>query len=150
MFCNEIANDHLSSEGLKYVAGYVAAKLNRRFPQLGDITSKVNPGSTIVSPWIQALSRGGLRQPSVDWYQTVQSLETEFQHYHGDGKRIRHDHGVIKRLVYKLSANHPLVPKEAITLFIKARTFIRMRYINRQSDSSKKRFVAKKMKKVLS
>jgi len=63
------ASDVMSNETLKYVAGYVAFKFRFKYPELGVVSSQlslqVDPPSTAYSPWIQCLSRGGLRQPSV-------------------------------------------------------------------------------------
>ena len=143
------ASDIMSTEALKYVAGYVAFKFRFKYPELGVVSSQLNlqvdQPLTICSPWIQCLSRGGLRQPSVIWFQTIQELEREFGKRHGLG--LDKQPGIIKRLTVDV-LNLVSAPEPAVACFIKTRTFIRMRHINRQAISTKK-FVAKKMKKVI-
>jgi len=106
---------------------------------------QVDQSSTAYSPWIECLSRGGLRQrglrqPSVVWFHAVQELEREF------GKRNELDEldkqpVVIKRLTADV-LNLVSAPEQAVACFIKTWTFIRMRHINRQANSIRK-FVAK-------
>ena len=139
-------DDELTTEALKYVAGYVAFKVRREHPELGTPTGQTDQEPTVCSRWIQTLSRGGLRQPSLVWFQTVQSLEREFRSYHGTG--LRKEPGVIKTLVMTLVNKYSSAPASAVKCFIKTRTFIRMRQLNKKAASTK-RFVAKKMKKVV-
>ena len=134
----------LATEALKYIAGYVAFKLRHPEPQLGTISSRVLPDSEPCSSWIQTLTCGGLRQPTHSWFETVQLLESEFRKFHGSG--LRKDSGIIRKLTATLSQTISDAPKLAIACFVKTRTFIRLRQINRKSASTK-RFVAKKKRK---
>jgi hypothetical protein len=112
----------VTAEALKYVAGYVAFKLKGQYPDLGVVSSKViNEQTVCSSSWINALSRGGLRQPSAAWFQSIQNLEKEFNRHHGTD--LSKESGVIKKLVDKLAVS-PSVPQTAIACFIKTRTFI--------------------------
>ena len=99
--------------------------------------------------WLQTLSYGGLRQPSEYWFNGAQKMENEFRAYHETGLR-KHRH-VIKSFANRVSKHNKDVPQAAILLFFRTRTFIRLHYLNRQSAAAaanKKRFTAKKMKKV--
>jgi hypothetical protein len=75
----------VTAEALKYVAGYVAFKLKGQYPDLGVVSSKViNEQTVCSSSWINALSRGGLRQPSAAWFQSIQNLKKKtFNRHHG-------------------------------------------------------------------
>ena len=115
-------DDELTTEALKYVAGYVAFKVRRDHPELSTPTGQTNQEPTVCSRWIQTLSRGGLRQPSLVWFQTVQSLEREFRSYHGTG--LRKEPGVIKTVVMTLVNKY--LSASAVKCFIKTRTFIRI------------------------
>ena len=53
------SDDELTTEALKYVAGYVSFKVRRDYPELGTPTGQTNSEPNR----IQTLSRGGLRQP---------------------------------------------------------------------------------------
>src|SRR6218665_1585877 len=137
--------DHLSADALHYLAGYVAFKLKRQHPDLGQVSSQISSAPVTCRMWLPCLSRGGLRIPSDDWFRAVEQLENDFRAYHGSG--LRKEKNVIASLVRELTTKFPTVPEAAMRCFIRTRTFIRMRYLNRQKLNTKK-FVTKKMKKV--
>ena len=56
------------NEGLSYVAGFMASKFCNEFPELGQKTCDASPFQPTNSPWLSALSRGGLTQPSTDFF----------------------------------------------------------------------------------
>src|SRR6218665_653648 len=137
--------DHLSADALHYLAGYVAFKLKRQHPDLGQVYSQISSVPVTCRMWLSCLSRGGLRIPSDGWFRAVEQLENDFRAQHGLG--LRKEKNVIASLVRTLTTKFPTVPEAAIRCFIRTRTFIRMRYLNRQKLNTKK-FVTKKMKKV--
>ena len=105
-------------EALKYVAGYVASKFRMEFPKLGSVTGKDSSQSMASSTWITCLSRGGLRQPSEEWFGAVQIMEAEFQRHHG-AEDIRKEPGVIKTLDNYLKTQLTAVPEPAVMCFVK-------------------------------
>src|SRR6218665_1276197 len=134
-----------SSDALHYLAGYVAFKLKRQHPDSGQVYSQISSVPVTCRMWLPCLSRGGLRIPSGGWFRAVEQLENDFRAQHGLG--LRKEKNVIASLVRTLTTKFPTVPEAAIRCFIRTRTFIRMRYLNRQKFNTKK-FVTKKMKKV--
>ena len=139
------SGDNLSDDALNYVAGYVAFKLRREHRDLGFVCGSVSMSAGVNNSWLQQLSRGGLRQPSESWLQTARCLERDFRSYHGSS--LRNERQVVSRLVTAMAIKHPLTPVAAIRCFVRTRTFIRMRYLNRKTMNTK-RFVTKKIKKV--
>src|SRR6218665_2294888 len=79
--------DHLSVDALHYLAGYVAFKLKRQHPDLGQVSSQISSVPVTCRMWLPCLSRGGLRIPSDGWFRAVEQLENDFRAHHGSGLR---------------------------------------------------------------
>lgn len=142
--CTTVAiGDRLPTDALQYLAGYVAFKLKRQHPELGSVSSQVCPAPSSAA-WIHILSRGGLRQPTDLWFRQVQNLEEEFQQFHGSD--LRKERHVVQNLVNILTTRYPNVPEVAIACFVKTRTMIRLRQVNRKRMNTK-HFVNKKNEK---
>src|SRR6218665_829819 len=87
-YCNVVwAGDHLSADALHYLAGYVAFKLKRQHPDLGQVYSQISSVPVTCRMWLPCLSRGGLRIPSDGWFRAVEQLENDFRAQHGLGLR---------------------------------------------------------------
>ncbi|KAF0714208.1 Uncharacterized protein FWK35_00030575, partial [Aphis craccivora] len=69
--------NQIEFQAAKYVAGYVANRYFSKYPQL------IDPNGDEFS-WIEHVSRGGLKIPSVTLMETAQIMEKEFQKLHGD------------------------------------------------------------------
>jgi len=108
--------DHLSADALHYLSGYVAFKLKRQHPDLGQVSSQISSAPITCRMWLPCLSHGGLRIPSDDWFRVVQQLEIDFR-----------AKNVIASLVKMLASKFPTAPESAISCFIRTCTFIRMR-----------------------
>ena len=67
-----------SEEGQKYVAGYLAKHFIDRFPKMGMKTSDISFESQFTSPWIEAVSKGGLVDPSHVMLLLMKSLDEIF------------------------------------------------------------------------
>ena len=94
--CSQIPSFDCQSEGLKYVAGYIASKFATTYPELGQKTSDFCIFERTTSPWINALSKGGLVVPSEDFLSKVYQLEKIFQSVHGS--EVLSECNVIKKL----------------------------------------------------
>jgi hypothetical protein len=130
---------------MSYVAGFIASKFRNEFPELGQKTSDSCPFQPTNYPWLSALSRGGLIQPSADFFEQVQQFEKVFCSFHGS--KISKERNVIKKFQNLLMEKYPnLNPKVALK-YSRTRTFIRMKFLNhelRTKSSAVKRREAKK------
>ena len=72
----DVQDNKISTEGLRYMAGYVAHPFRDKHPHLG--TPEKNVPVAFEADWIQFLSRGNLLQPSSDLLHTAELLETLF------------------------------------------------------------------------
>jgi hypothetical protein len=136
-----IASEHtLNVEALRYLAGYVAAKLRTQHPELGQRTAlQVH---TNASSWIQRLSKGGLVVPSEIFFDSVAELERSFVEFHGASGMHTCVNAISKYIAFaKASVNCVNVPAAAIELFSRTHLFIRMRHVAEvaQSERAKRR-----------
>ena len=134
------------NEGMSYVAGFIAAKFRSEFPELGQKTSEANPFLPTNYPWLSALSRGGLTQPSPEFFDQVKQFENVFLSFHGSN--ISKEINVIKNFQSLFMQRFPnLNPKVALK-YSRTRTFIRMKFLNHQlrakSNAVKRREAKKK------
>jgi hypothetical protein len=130
---------------MSYVAGFIAAKFRNEFPHLGLKTSDACPFQPTNYPWLSALSRGGLTQPSTEFFDQVKKFENEFQSFHGSS--ISKECNIVKNFQNLLLKKFPnLNPKVALK-YSRTRTFIRMKFLNhelRSKSNALKRREAKK------
>ena len=121
-----------SSQGLSYIAGFLAKKLASKYPHLGSRTCDLDTSSgDSSSPWIESLSMGGLTVPNDSFLIACHAFEKEFNLFHNP--HVNHvDEGVsvIKRMSSLLKSKFPLWPEDILHLFVKSRTFIRLKYLN--------------------
>ncbi len=123
----EINEVDCSEEGLKYVAGFLAFKLKKKYPGLG--TSANSPLSCLSCPWIETVSYGGLTKPTAIFLTQIQEFEETFKRLHGQG--ISREEGIIQKLKSELAARHPSVPDDILSLYSKTRTHIRIKFLKR-------------------
>lgn len=110
------------------MAGYVASKFMHKFPELGQKTSDFSVFEETTSPWISALSKGGLVIPSQKFLSEVYQLERIFQSVHGN--EISKDFGIIKKLTNLYKQEMGSIPDEVLLKFARTRTFIRVKFLN--------------------
>lgn len=115
--------------GFEYICGFISMKLARKFPelQLGR-TSEVfrNPQT-----WTQLKSSGSLTLPNYNWLNWAKRLEVEFRKFHNVGRhKVNLGIGAIKGFSKMLIRKYPEVPAEAVTFFVRLRTYIRIKHIN--------------------
>ena len=96
-----------SSEGFRYVVGYVQQKAKKKFPNMG------LPGG-IPKGWLQLLSRGGLTHPNEALVNLCEKLEAVFVDFHGTD--INREPNPMERLMAKCMTqlNLPLDKKNCL------------------------------------
>lgn len=120
-----------ADEGLKYVAGFLAHKFRQKYPELGCKTRDlVNPGQTI-SPWISALSRGGLTLPSDSFLKQVRLFEEVFKDIHGKNG-LNAQYRVMETTEKQILGRFKSVPAEVVKKYVRTRTFIRIKFLNQK------------------
>lgn len=130
-------------EAISYIAGYVAFKVRKHDSTLGTM-SKYIPHETLGTvSWIHTLSYAGLTVPSDSWKKTVNEFETVFESLHGN--KHNNKKGIVKELKKRLTERFPNVCPQAIHVYSRIRTFIRIRHVNR--GFVKKRSEMKKARK---
>jgi len=129
------------------VAGYVASKFLKKFPQLGQKTSDSSVFEKTLSPWIDALSKGGLVVPSEDFLCKVYQMEQIFRAVHGTN--ILGECNIIKKLSNLYIRELPSLPEEVLKKFAKTRTFIRLKYLNCKLKFDHGESVARRKRKQL-
>ena len=123
----------VGESGLVYVAGWLAAKFQHVHQDLAIGFTGQLPEDFEVDPWLAAISRGGLMQPSPIFVDQLRLLEQDFNDFHGGPHSIDHDKLVIERLFDKLCEKYPdeeELPREVLLKFIRFRTFARIKYLN--------------------
>lgn len=85
--------------------------------------------------WIQTLSHGGLVEPSAKWKQAIKCFEMSFEDMRGEF--IDENPNLAKRLNETLSKPHKHISKEAIRIYSRLRTFIRIRHLNRRDNPTR-------------
>ncbi|CAL8083730.1 unnamed protein product [Orchesella dallaii] len=116
--------------GKEYVCGFIARKLKKKFPQLSlGHTSSV---TRMPQSWVQRKSRGNLTVPTYDWLAMCSKLDKVFvQHHDLPGPvKVNQNPGAIRGLRRKLEKRFPEIPPQAIRLFVRTRTFIRIKHVN--------------------
>lgn len=125
------------SEGLKYIAGYVARKFLKDRPDIGSGTKDINHRE--IPSWLQYLSFGAPIEPSDSFFNSIKQLEEQFNKFHGK-KRIRCGKNVVKRTARFLSKKCDTLDSDVIHEFSRQRIFLRIKYFNvRLQEKSLKR-----------
>jgi hypothetical protein len=133
----------IEREGLVYLAGYVASRYRQKYPWLMG-----EPSEVVGSEWISKISRGGLVYPS-DEFMHIISIENEkFFSFHGEWIfRGRKAFTLLTELIYE--SVDTKWPKEVVTCFIRTRTYVRVKFINKKlKDGVNGSLLKKKLKKL--
>jgi hypothetical protein len=125
-----------SKEGLKYVAGFLSHKFRIKYPHLGTKTRDKTDFEQSDSPWITALSRGGLTLPSNDFLKQIFLFEKIFKEIHGTNG-LNTQYKVMGTTISHISAKFPDFPFEIIKTYVRTRTFIRIKYLNQRLKKEK-------------
>ena len=127
----------LECDVVRYISGYVAKKLRKNYEELGDPTAKAEK---IGESWVDHLSRGGLIQPSPDWYKTCLALESHFREHCGSSIRRIH---TLSSLIESVPSSVEC-PKPAMILYFKVRLYGRIKQINKSFKDERNMRSAKK------
>lgn len=117
-------------QGFSYVVGYVAHKFSKKYPELGYKTCEASIFQKDSSPWITAISKGGLTKPSQNFLSQAKELEILFKQY--QGKTIRKTSRLVENFIDLAVQKFPNLPQEVIAKFARTRTYIRIKYLNSQ------------------
>lgn len=124
-------NSTIESDGLEYLAGWIAKKLKATHPQLGSYTYK---NLRNMPTWVSHLSYGGLIQPSEEFMAQIQQLEKLFSKYIKKG--FKNVTGINKLIVAKISKECD-VDDIIIRAFVRQRIFIKINFLNIQYKNKK-------------
>lgn len=134
---------NVSSDGLSYIAGWMAKRLRRKYPNLGNYTYKQDKTTT----WISELSVGGLTEPTREFNTAVSKMETLFNKFtKGSVPRCV---GVKAKLSKKVHGHMSTIPFDIVELFVRRRIVMRLKYLNKQTKNDGKQKKSKKIKKVV-
>lgn len=101
---NISSRSQAESDGLIYIAGYLARKFKDKYPDLGSYTHEIEKKEmhTYSMPsWVQSLSFGGLTEPSTSWKNNVFRMDKYFVKYHKD--TFREKQNIMKNTVIYIS-----------------------------------------------
>lgn len=126
-----------SVAGFRYIAGYVAYRGRQYDRSLATPTAQAMTSSPDMSmDWIKALSRGGLLVPSPEWLETMSHFEIYFVQVHGQNNLSR-EPGIIQNMCASLVRKFPEVHSEIIKIYVRTRTFIRLRWLASKDKARK-------------
>ena len=110
----------------------VALKLKDQHPELGTKTCMIQSPHDITSPWIMYLCKGGLCKPNAAFLRDFRNFDKYNFDCNFHGSDIDREENVIERFYNVLKEfNRDSWPDDAIRLFAKVRTFIRIKALNK-------------------
>lgn len=133
------------ADGYEYVMGYIAKSQIKTHPNLGNYTYQLEqdcePGMNKEN-YIQDLSHGGLVQPSDEWMEIGDQLDSCFNWIHNTGPDanqigFRNKKNVSKRTFLKLKKRFPQLSDHILKTFTKRRVSIRVRHLKKQMQEKK-------------
>ncbi|CAL8074647.1 unnamed protein product [Orchesella dallaii] len=131
---NKVDAPPQTKEALVYLAGYLAWKLKRKYPEMekfGEPTSTLTEYE--VPCWIHSLSRGGLLSPNPSIVEAVQKCNAVFE---AAMVVLRDQNNIHNALFSKITCECPDVKKEIVSEFIDIRIKIRIKSLNKSRSDS--------------
>lgn len=126
-------------EALKYLAGYVAYRFRSKYEHLGNRAKPLIINFNC--DWISYLTRGGLMMPSDILFNITCIMEECFNSFHGEKNLSEEDYifqKVVRITQSKLSNEEKnLVPFDVLLLLVRTRTYIRLKFINKDAKQKK-------------
>lgn len=135
------------------IAGYIAYRVRKKYPgkasKYGCITRDISLSG---KNWLETISRGSLMKPTQECVDSVTKMEEEFARFHGGF--VNQCPGVFRSLNDRIKSKHPDIDEFVVQCFVRTRTFIRIKRINKSRDKrrrsdSERRKKTKKFKKVV-
>ena len=117
-------------QAFQYICGWLAHEFSQTHPELGTPTGRLLNRDQL-QPWLERLSRGGLRNPDPGFVGQVRLWESAFNRYHGGNFSISYEKGVIKNFTKLLSEQFPEWDVAVLKKYAVFRTFCRMKYLER-------------------
>lgn len=141
------------SDGFEYAMGYIAkSQINER-PEWGNHTYQLEHNcepEMNKENYVQDLSHGGLIQPSDQWLEIGDQLDSCFNWMHntgpeGDQIGFRNKQDVSKRTLQKLKKRFPHLSDQVLKNFARTRISIRVRHLKKQSQEKKLQKIKNRM-----
>ena len=133
--------DASEKDGLIYIAGYLGKRHLTKYPHLGQFTYKTDEATSLHSynmpSWLQSLSYGGLVQPSNEWVEQVNTMESYFQKFHKN--KFKRGKGIIARTGKYIRKYLNDIPPELVKEFCRQRIFIRIKFLNLKKETKLRR-----------
>ena len=133
-----------SAEALKYIAGYVAHKMRKKYPGQIDLSLPTLPAQ---GTWIEAKSRGKLVSPTRNLWDITVKYSRLFDQFHG--KTIYMGPLPIETLHNLIIQEYGLVEEVdvyAANVFVKVRFFHRIKILNESVKANEAKERLRKMK----
>lgn len=130
-------NKICEKDGLVYIAGFLARKHHKEFPELGSYTYEneaKNMHSYAMPSWVQSLSFGGLTEPSLSWKENVEKMDKWFIKLHRNNFKFKTN--IVKRTSHFIFRKVSNILYKLVYSFVKQRVFIRIKYINTKKDET--------------
>lgn len=124
------SDSDVPQDALKYLAGYVAFKSRFIDDSLGTRGEHLCVTAEMCDDWISIISKGGLTRPSHEWLNKITQFEVIFGSFHG--LAISKQSKIISSLTAIIKSKFPEVHEKTISLYVRTRTFIRIRHLNKQ------------------
>lgn len=134
------AQNVIGRNGLQFLAGYVAHWFRLEYPELGS-TNFDDPNCS----WISTLNKGNLLHPSNNLLKAIYCTEEVFNQFHGSG--LKKSPFIIQEVLNNVQAKYSCIPDTVLSCFIRTRTFIRLKHLNKIIMNEKKILKDKKLKK---
>ena len=120
--CNEQAH--------QYICGWLSYEFANTHPELGTPTGRMSSRFEI-QPWLEKVSRGGLRNPDQGFVDQVRLWDSEFDKYHGGPFNISYEKNVIENFVRVLVEKFPQWDVAILKKYSTFRLFCRIKYLER-------------------
>jgi len=133
------AQDVICRNGLQFLAGYVAHRFRLEYPELGSTKNVDGPS------WISTLNKGNLLYPSNNLLEAICYTEEVFNQFHGSG--LKKSPFIIQTVLNIVKEQYSCIPDTVLSCFIRTRTFIRLKHLNKIIMNEKKSVKDKKLKK---
>ena len=126
----------IEEESLKYIGGYIVKKFNTKYPHLGHKASDCRP-TAMAKTWIDEVNRGGLYAPADTFFSQLTTMREKFTVIHGDS--LKEGKECLRTLVRELENLGLDVPHDVISFFAKISVYFRIRNLNNNIKTNKKK-----------
>ena len=137
--CNEQAH--------QYICGWLSFEFAKSHPMLGTPTGRILNREQI-QPWLERVSRGGLRNPDQGFVEQVRLWDAQFDLYMGGPFHISYEKNVIANFVRVLVEKFPQWDVAILNKYATFRLFCRIKYLERiRKEENRKRLESNRAKR---